>query len=901
MSFNIYAITVSTITALMTVNWAYFRILKIAKDRGLVDNPEARKLQKEPVPMMGGIAVFLGVLMGVLLGIAVFTTPSIISHTGIPDTITRIAPILCAMAIMLYIGAMDDILGLSPIARLVIEVITLVGLIVGSGMCIDSFHGLWNIDLISWYIAVPLTIFACVGIINAVNMIDGVNGLSSGLCMTIFIYFSITFIKVGDTANAILSISTAGALFPFLLHNIFGKSSKMFIGDAGTMMMGMLMCWLTIYLLSGQNMLEKNPDFQGVGFVALALAILSLPIFDTLRVMSMRIIQGGSPFRPDKTHLHHAFVKVGISHVVTTLTEIFIDLFVVVIWAISVKLYEADFTQQLYVVIISSVVLIWGTYFFLTSSKTQETKIIKFLLDFSSTTHFGHRQWWTKFANWLDAPEKKLANQDNSKKILKFRNDNMLTDKDIRQITAHNMTVEQISEQKHLFRSGFPFLKIIKPAQIDSEIINPTEAETLAMIDLWHSYKKGKHKIVKFVPASGAATRMFKDLFAFRDADYNEPKTEFEKHFFAELGNMAFEFESTSTPKISVTQFLDKYANLPKGLLPFHKYENEVRTAMEEHLVEASMYATANGKANIHFTVSHEHLDLFKKKVKEVVAKYEERFDVKYNITFSEQKTSTDTIAVNPDNTVFRNEDGSLLFRPAGHGALIENLNDIDADIVFIKNIDNVVPDRLKDETVRWKEILAGVLVNVQKRVFGYLEQMEKNPTMPLNEISDFVENTLLIHSDEPVTREYLMTKLNRPIRVCGMVANVGEPGGGPFVAENPDGTTSLQILESSQIDKSNDEYVKMFKNGTHFNPVDLVCSLRDYNGNHFNLNRYTDPRTGFISSKSHNGRTLKALELPGLWNGAMSDWNTVFVQVPLGTFNPVKTINDLTREQHTR
>ncbi|MCQ2343332.1 MAG: DUF4301 family protein [Paludibacteraceae bacterium] len=476
----------------------------------------------------------------------------------------------------------------------------------------------------------------------------------------------------------------------------------------------------------------------------------------------------------------------------------------------------------------------------------------------------------------------------------------MLTDKDIRQLTAHGLTVQQISEQKHIFRTGFPFLKIIAPAQLGTHIANPDEDEIERLISAWHSYKNGRRKIVKFVPASGAATRMFKDLFAFRDAGYDTPQTDFEKHFFSQLHALPFDIpQPTPAPKEFITKFLEKYANLPKGLLPFHKYDNEVRTAMEEHLVEASSYSAINGQTKVHFTVSHEHLELFKNKVKEVVGKYESRFGVKYDITFSEQKPSTDTIAVNPDNTVFRNDDGSLLFRPAGHGALIENLNDIDADIVFIKNIDNVVPDRLKAETVRYKELLAGVLVEIQQRVFSFITQMENNPGMPLDEVAAFVENQLCIHTSQPVTREYLLEKLNRPIRVCGMVPNVGEPGGGPFVAENPDGTTSLQILESSQIDKSNADYVTMFNDGTHFNPVDLVCSLRDHNGNHFDLRRYTDPQTGFISSKSHNGRQLKALELPGLWNGAMSDWNTVFVQVPLVTFNPVKTINDLTREQH--
>ena len=344
-----------------------------------------------------------------------------------------------------------------------------------------------------------------------------------------------------------------------------------------------------------------------------------------------------------------------------------------------------------------------------------------------------------------------------------------------------------------------------------------------------------------------------------------------------------------------------------KGLLQFHEYEDEVRTPMEEHLVEAALYASSNGEANVHFTVSHDHLELFKQMVAEKADKYAQHYGIKYNISFSEQKPSTDTIAANPDNTPFRNEDGSLLFRPGGHGALIENLNEIDADVVFIKNIDNVVPDRLKAETVTWKQVIAGVLVTLQKQAFDYLKVLDSGQYNheKLEEIIRFVQRDLCCRKADIKELEdaelviYLRKKLNRPMRVCGVVKNVGEPGGGPFLTYNQDGTVSLQILESSQIDKNNEEYMKMFTEGTHFNPVDLVCATKDYQGNAFDLPKFVDPSTGFISSKSKNGKDLKALELPGLWNGAMSDWNTVFVEVPLGTFNPVKTVNDLLRDQH--
>jgi len=280
---------------------------------------------------------------------------------------------------------------------------------------------------------------------------------------------------------------------------------------------------------------------------------------------------------------------------------------------------------------------------------------------------------------------------------------------------------------------------------------------------------------------------------------------------------------------------------------------------------------------------------------------------VQLDITFSEQKPSTDTVAANPDGTPFRNADGSLLFRPGGHGALIENLNDLDADVVFVKTVDNVCPDRLKADTVTYKQVLAGLLVSLQARAFAYLEELEAGDVSEerLHEMLQFVEKDLHCHSDAAEALEglelldYLYCRLNRPMRVCGMVRNVGEPGGGPFLAYNPDGSVSLQILESSQIDMNDPSKKALFEQGTHFNPVDLVCGLRDFNGEKFHLPDFVDPATGFISRKSKDGKELLALELPGLWNGAMSDWNTVFVEVPLSTFNPVKTVNDLFRPQH--
>ena len=504
----------------------------------------------------------------------------------------------------------------------------------------------------------------------------------------------------------------------------------------------------------------------------------------------------------------------------------------------------------------------------------------------------------------------------------------MITPEDKALLEKKGISEAQIAEQLACFEKGFPFLKLDGAASIDKGILRPTNAELDSYLQAWDAYKQGEKTIVKFVPASGAASRMFKNMFEFLGAEYEIPTTDFEKKFFANVHNFAFfndlnaaceknnakgidALVAEGNYKAVVANLLENaglnYGALPKGLLKFHSYEDGVRTPLEEHLVEGALYAAGKtGKVNVHFTVSTEHRELFQALVAEKVAQYAQKYGIEYKVSFSEQKPSTDTIAADMDNNPFR-DNGKLLFRPGGHGALIENLNDLDADIVFIKNIDNVVPDRLKDETVTYKKLIAGVLVSLQKKAFDYLELLDggKYTHEQLEEIIRFVQQDLCCRKTDIKELEdaelviYLRKKLNRPMRVCGMVKNVGEPGGGPFLAYNPDGTISLQILESSQIDMNDAEKKAMFEKGTHFNPVDLVCAVRDYKGNKFNLVNYVDKATGFISYKSKSGKELKALELPGLWNGAMSDWSTVFVEVPLGTFNPVKTVNDLLREQH--
>lgn len=494
----------------------------------------------------------------------------------------------------------------------------------------------------------------------------------------------------------------------------------------------------------------------------------------------------------------------------------------------------------------------------------------------------------------------------------------MLTQDDKAFLAKKGISEEKLQSQLECFKTGFPWLKLAGAASPEKGIMVPSDDEKNAYLKAWDDYLAGTGKVLKFVPASGAASRMFKNLFEYLD---NNEKTDFIQKFEDNLDHFAFIGDlkeaiakngGDSSVRTAIATLLGEdglsYGKLPKGLLKFHKYDDGARTPVEEHLVEGALYAGGKtGNVHVHFTVSPEHRSLFEALVAKMAPKYEEKFGVKYDVSFSEQKSSTDTVAANPDNTPFRGKDGKILFRPGGHGALIENLNELDADIIFIKNIDNVVPDRLKPETTEYKKLIAGVLVSKQAQAFRYLQLLDSGiyTHEQLEEIIHFLQNDLSCRNPELKNLEdaelaiYLRKKLNRPMRVCGMVKNVGEPGGGPFLAYNSDGTISLQILESSQIDTANEEYVKMFKNGTHFNPVDLVCAVKDYKGNKFDLRKYVDPQTGFISNKSKDGKELKALELPGLWNGSMSDWNTIFVEVPLGTFNPVKTVNDLLRPQH--
>ena len=504
-----------------------------------------------------------------------------------------------------------------------------------------------------------------------------------------------------------------------------------------------------------------------------------------------------------------------------------------------------------------------------------------------------------------------------------------MTPQDKELLAKKGISEAQIADQLNCFEKGFPYLELFAAASVEKGILAPDTNRQEKYLNAWEAYTQTDKTVVKFVPASGAASRMFKNLFEFLGADYDTPQTAFEKTFFEQIEKFAFyddlnvACQRTAEKEIPalmadghykaiVAALLEveglNYGALPKGLLKFHSYKEEGnRTPLEEHLVEGALYAAnKNGKVNVHFTVSPEHRALFKVLVDEKATAYSKKYGVDYNITFSEQKSSTDTIAADMENNPFR-DNGTLLFRPGGHGALIENLNDLDADVIFIKNIDNVVPDKLKGDTVLYTKLIAGVLIALQQQAFAYLQLLDsgKYTHEQILDVLQFLQKKLYCKNPEVKNLEdaelviYLKEKLNRPMRVCGMVKNVGEPGGGPFLAYNSDGTISPQILESSQIDMNDVEKKEMFEKGTHFNPVDLVCAVRDYKGHKFDLVNYVDKATGFISYKSKNGKDLKALELPGLWNGAMSDWNTVFVEVPLTTFNPVKTVNDLLREEH--
>lgn len=503
----------------------------------------------------------------------------------------------------------------------------------------------------------------------------------------------------------------------------------------------------------------------------------------------------------------------------------------------------------------------------------------------------------------------------------------MFTQNNLQQINSHGLSEAIVKDQIQIFKNGIPFADIVEAASVQNGIEVVSEEEQQGFVNLFET-AKDKLDLLKFVPASGAATRMFKFLHQFLenykpenddiDAFLQKEKNENLRIFFNSMDDFAFSdlvkkqldekyptyqnFKKGKQYYLFVKEMLEEsglnFSNTPKGLIPFHKYEDRYVTAFGEQLYEAAFYATSNGTSNLHFTVSDNHEEKFRKRFEDVEHIVEKKTGVNFKISYSFQKKETDTVAVTLENEIFFDANGDLLFRPSGHGALLQNLNDVDADIVFIKNIDNVVSESYVETIAFQKKMLAGKLISLQQNIFKFVEKLhsENVSEETLREITSFIFEELNIQNII-VDKEMLLKILERPIRICGVVENTGAPGGGPFLVKDKDGNLSYQIVEMSQIDVQNPHQKTLVDQATHFNPVDLVCGVRNYKGEKYNLLEFSDPDAGFISSKSYHGQSIKALELPGLWNGAMANWNTVFVEVPLITFNPVKTVNDLLHE----
>ncbi|MBU3822138.1 DUF4301 family protein [Flavobacteriaceae bacterium XHP0103] len=510
----------------------------------------------------------------------------------------------------------------------------------------------------------------------------------------------------------------------------------------------------------------------------------------------------------------------------------------------------------------------------------------------------------------------------------------MFTEKDIQQITDHGLTVEQVNKQMETIKSGMTYSNLVDTATVGNGVLK-IQNKFQEYIDFYEA-KRNSLSVVKFVPASGAASRMFKFLFQFLQ-DYDPQKENIEVYakrnseisvFLRGMRKLPFyetvrnelqknipDFEKVSLGEecvLFVKAMLDanglNYSFYPKGLLPFHKYQDHVSTAFKEHLLESTLYASSNNEANLHFTISEAHTDMFNMELESIKEDLEKETNTRFNVSFSYQNKATDTIAITANDELYRNEDGSLLFRPSGHGALIENLNQLNHDLIFIKNIDNIAVFEQNKSLSDYKKLAAGVLLKIQEQAFKYMRKIDEDCVLEdeLHNIELFVINRLnadLGEAYKQLTPEEkigeLRDRINRPIRVCGMVKNEGQPGGGPFWIKEENGYISLEIIEFAQIDADNDDQIRIVNRATHFNPTDLVCGVKDYKGNKFNLTDYVDPKAAFITMKSQNGVDIKAYELPGLWNGSMAHWNSIFVEIPLETFNPVKTVNDLLNPAH--
>ncbi|WP_282123166.1 DUF4301 family protein [Algibacter mikhailovii] len=511
------------------------------------------------------------------------------------------------------------------------------------------------------------------------------------------------------------------------------------------------------------------------------------------------------------------------------------------------------------------------------------------------------------------------------------------SESDKAQIAKKGIGLEQVEAQVNRIKNGMSYSNLVAAGNIGEGILSFSDNQIKDYITLYEK-KQNNYSIVKFVPASGAATRMFKFMFQFLN-NYDASSQSLEayieanndiaiKTFLDNLERFPFYNELIAKSKENKPNFDNlnageqasilvknvlgedvlNYSFLPKGLLSFHQYKEKVVTAFEEHLFESTLYATSNNKANLHFTVSEKHHKYFDATLSKVKTNLEKETGVFFNVSYSYQKEETETLALTTNNDIYRNEDGSILFRPAGHGALLENLDELNNDIIFIKNIDNIVVEDKNVEVSKYKKLLAGVLVEIQEKAFEFLNLLDSGSVVAADilAITSFIVgkmNVTINEGFEDLTLakkvDYLKDVINRPIRVCGMVKNEGEPGGGPFWVKDEKGTISLQIVEFAQIDIKNQSQADIVKNATHFNPCDLVCGVKNYKGEKFNLKEYVDPEAAFITMKTQNGTDIQALELPGLWNGSMAYWNSIFVEVPLETFNPVKTVNDLLKPAH--
>ena len=498
----------------------------------------------------------------------------------------------------------------------------------------------------------------------------------------------------------------------------------------------------------------------------------------------------------------------------------------------------------------------------------------------------------------------------------------------LEQIASHGLAVHEVERQVALLETPPLPVKVDRACTL-GDGIRVIDAETGDRLARFFESRMPELGCVKFIPASGAASRMFAALSAEARASDPVSLSDLRARDDANAAEVlklldgierlpfvdrlpSRDPESFDDDVRSLLQFMLGsdglgYETLPKALIPFHREGAAALTPFEEHLVEAAEYAKGEGGlCRLHFTVSPEHLPGFESLEQRVHADFGERLDANFQIDYSVQKPSTDSIAVAEDGTLFVGDDGRLVFRPGGHGALIENLAEIDADIVFVKNIDNVAHRDRRGDGLQWKKVLAGMAVELKTHAFELIDSLKNARTEDsIAAAVDFVRRslnidpaTLVDESGSIPSAEVLIDRLNRPLRVCGMVRNTGEPGGGPFWVRNAEGT-SAQIVEASQIDLNDSEQRERLETSTHFNPVDLVCAPRAHDGSLHDLRQFIDQDTVFVVEKSKDGRPLRAIERPGLWNGAMALWNTVFVEVPVETFTPVKTVSQLLDPPH--